>query len=34
MMKLRYRSKQSLLAIPALLGAMWLLCTVHCALPH
>ncbi len=34
MAKLRTRSLQSLALVPALGDAMYLICIVHCALPH
>ncbi|EKQ67988.1 hypothetical protein OsccyDRAFT_4290 [Leptolyngbyaceae cyanobacterium JSC-12] len=34
MTKLRYRPAQSLILIPAIVGVMFLVCTVHCSLPH
>jgi hypothetical protein len=34
MSKLRYHPAHPLFLIPALGGAMFLICTIHCALPH
>ncbi len=34
MVRLRYRSIQLLILIPALVSAMFLICTIHCSLPH
>lgn len=33
-MRVRYRSVQSLLLMPVLVGLIYLVCQVHCALPH
>jgi hypothetical protein len=34
MARLRARSFQSLLLLPPFVGFLWLVCSIHCALPH